>query len=55
MSRSRRLAPVALAEIDLRRAPESLERLGDAVAVEALVRRDGEPVGWVRLPVTDGH
>ena len=55
MSRSRRLAPVALAEIDLRRAPESLERLGDAVAVEALVRRDGEPVGWVRLPVTDGQ
>jgi GT2 family glycosyltransferase len=50
---SRRLAPVALAEIDLRRVPESLERLGDAVAVEALVRRDGEPVGWVRLPVTD--
>jgi GT2 family glycosyltransferase len=55
VSRSRRLAPVALAEIDLRRAPESLERLGDAVAVEALVRRDGEPVGWVRLPVTDGR
>ena len=55
MSRSRRLAPVALAEIDLRRVPESLERLGDAVAVEALVRRDGEPVGWVRLPVTDGR
>jgi glycosyltransferase involved in cell wall biosynthesis len=52
---SHTLAPVALVEIELGRAPESLERLGDAVAVEALVRRNGEPVGWVRLPVSDGQ
>jgi glycosyltransferase involved in cell wall biosynthesis len=49
------LAPVALAEIELGRVPESLEGLGDAVAVEALVRRDREPVGWVRLPVSEGR
>ena len=56
MSRSSRpLAPVALTEIDLRRIPEFLEQLGNAVAVEALVRRDGEPVGWAHIPVTDGR
>lgn len=54
MSRSRPFAPVALAEIELARAPERLEELGEAVAVEALVRRNGEPVSWVRLPVSDG-
>jgi O-antigen biosynthesis protein len=55
VGRSRPLAPVALVEIELARAPESLEGLGEAVAVEALVRRNGEPVGWVRLPVSDGR
>jgi glycosyltransferase involved in cell wall biosynthesis len=52
---ARALAPVALAELELERPPESLEGLGDVVAVEALVRRNGEPVGWVRLPVTGGR
>lgn len=32
-----------------------LENLHGFVAVEALVRRSGEPVGWLRLPVTDGR
>ena len=50
-----RLAPVALTEIELQRPVEALERLGAAVAVEALVRRNGEPVGWVRLPVAGGR
>jgi GT2 family glycosyltransferase len=49
------LAPVALAEIEIERPIEALERLGGAVAVEALVRRNGEPVGWVRLPVAGGR
>jgi GT2 family glycosyltransferase len=44
-----------LAEIELTRPVEPLEQLGDAVAVEALLRRDGDPVGWVRLPVSDGR
>jgi len=52
---SGRLAPVALLELDFDRLPESLDGLGDAVAAEALVRRQGEPVGWVRLPVSDGR
>ena len=51
----RKLAPVALAEIELERPPEPFEGLGGAVAVEALVRRNGEPVGWVRLPVSGGR
>ena len=55
MAESRPLAPVALAEIELARPVEPLERLGDAVAVEALLRREGDPVGWVRLPVSDGR
>jgi O-antigen biosynthesis protein len=49
------LAPVALAEIEIERPIEALDGLGDSVAVEALVRRDGEPVGWVRLPLADGR
>lgn len=55
MARSRPIAPVALAELELERAPEALEGLGEAVAAEALVRRGGAPVGWVRLPVEDGR
>ena len=50
-----RLAPVALLELDLDRPPASLDGLGDAVAAEALVRRQGEPIGWVRLPVSGGR
>lgn len=50
-----RLAPVALTEIEIERPIEPLERLGGAIAVEALVRRNGDPVGWVRLPVADGR
>jgi GT2 family glycosyltransferase len=50
----RTLAPVALAEIELERGLEPLVGVGDAVAVEALVRRGGEPVGWIRVPVTEG-
>jgi glycosyltransferase involved in cell wall biosynthesis len=53
-SEGRRLAPIALAEIELERPLEPLEGLGDALAVEALVRRNGDPVGWVRLPVSGG-
>ena len=49
------LAPVALAEIEVKRPIEPLEGLGNAVAVEALVRRDREPVGWIRLPVVHGQ
>jgi GT2 family glycosyltransferase len=44
-----------LTEIELTRAPEPLEGLGAAVAVEALVRRNGAPVGWVRVPVSGGR
>jgi glycosyltransferase involved in cell wall biosynthesis len=55
VARNSALAPVALAEIEVERPIEPLERLGDAVAVEALVRRKGDPVGWVRLPVADGR
>ncbi|HEY7504262.1 MAG TPA: glycosyltransferase [Gemmatimonadales bacterium] len=51
----RTLAPVALAEIELERPIESLLGLGDAVAVEALVRRRGEPVGWVRVETAGGE
>jgi GT2 family glycosyltransferase len=49
------LAPVALVEIELERPLEPLEGLGVAVAAEALVRRSGEPAGWVRLPVSGGR
>jgi O-antigen biosynthesis protein len=52
---SGRLAPVALLELDVDRLPESLDGLGDAVAAEALVRRQEEPIGWVRLPVSGGR
>jgi GT2 family glycosyltransferase len=52
---SGRLAPVALLELDFDRLPESLDGLGDGVAAAALVRRPGEPVGWVRLPVSRGR
>ena len=55
MARGGRLAPIALTELELERLPEALEGLGDAVAVEALVRREGAPVGWVRLPVVHGR
>jgi O-antigen biosynthesis protein len=51
----RGVAPVALVEIELEGPLDSLEGLGEAVAVEALVRRSGEPVGWVRVAVTDGR
>lgn len=54
-SGSRRLAPVALAELELEGQTGPLEDLDGAVAVEALVRRCGDPVGWVRLPVIDGR
>ncbi len=50
-----RLAPVALTEIEIERPIEALDKLGGAIAVEALVRRNGDPVGWVRLPVADGR
>jgi glycosyltransferase involved in cell wall biosynthesis len=55
VARNSALAPVALAEIEVERPIEPIERLGDAVAVEALVRRNGDPVGWVRLPVVEGR
>jgi GT2 family glycosyltransferase len=48
------IAPVALVELELDRPVVSLDGLGPAVAAEALVRRQGEPVGWVRLPVMGG-
>jgi O-antigen biosynthesis protein len=48
------LAPILLMELDLDRPPEALDGLHGFVAVEALVRRSGEPVGWVRLPVSGG-
>ena len=49
------IAPVALVEIELARPQQRLEDLGNAVAVEALVRRHGEPVGWIRIPVSGGR
>ncbi len=45
------LAPVRLMELDADRPAEELSGLDGYVAVEALVRRRGEPIGWVRLPV----
>ena len=51
-----RLAPVHLLELELElaTAPPALGGLEGFVAVEALVRRRGAPVAWVRLPVVDG-
>jgi glycosyltransferase involved in cell wall biosynthesis len=49
------LAPILLLDLDLERPALPLENLHGFVAVEALVRRSGEPVGWLRLPVTDGR
>ena len=46
---------MALVELELDRPVGSLDGLGRAVAAEALVRRQGEPVGWVRLPVRAGR
>ena len=48
------LAPVHLMELETERAAERIDGLDRFVAVEALVRRRGVPVGWVRLPVTNG-
>jgi len=49
-----RLAPVRLLELDTDRPAQALGGLEDYVGVEALVRRQGVPVGWVRLPLVDG-
>ena len=49
------LAPVRLMELDADRPAEELSGLDGYVAVEALVRRRGEPIGWVRLPVVGGR
>ncbi len=43
-----------LLELEADREPPELGGLAGFVAVEALVRRRGAPVGWVRLPVVDG-
>ena len=48
------LAPVRLVELELDRPPQALGGLEGFVAVEALVRRRGAPVAWVRLPVVNG-
>ena len=48
------LAPVHLAELETERAAERIDGLDRFVAVEALVRHRGVPVGWVRIPVTNG-
>lgn len=48
------LAPVRLLELELDQPPEALDGLEGYVAVEALVRRRGAPVAWVRLPVVNG-
>ncbi|MBA2459099.1 MAG: glycosyltransferase, partial [Gemmatimonadales bacterium] len=49
------LAPILLLELELDRPVRPLDGLDRFVAVEALVRRNGGPVGWVRLPVTQGR
>jgi glycosyltransferase involved in cell wall biosynthesis len=49
------LAPIRLLELDLDRPAEVLDGLDGFVAVEALVRRRGAPVGWIRLPVVGGR
>jgi glycosyltransferase involved in cell wall biosynthesis len=49
------LAPIRLLDLDLDRPAGVLENLHGFVAVEALVRRNGDPVGWVRLPVVGGR
>jgi GT2 family glycosyltransferase len=41
-------------ELELDRPPQALGGLEGFVAVEALVRRRGAPVAWVRLPVVNG-
>ena len=48
------LAPVRLLELEADLEPRALGGLAGFVAAEALVRRRGAPVGWVRLPVIDG-
>jgi O-antigen biosynthesis protein len=48
------LAPVRLLELELDHPPQALGGLEGFVAVEALVRRRGAPVAWVRLPVVNG-
>ena len=48
------LAPVRLLELEADLEPRALGGLAGFVAVEALVRRRGAPVGWVSLPVIDG-
>lgn len=48
------LAPVRLLELEADRPPQTLGGLEGFVAVEALVRRRGAPVAWVRLPVVNG-
>jgi GT2 family glycosyltransferase len=45
---------VRLLELETDRPPQALGGLEGFVAVEALVRRRGAPVAWVRLPVVDG-
>ena len=48
------LSPVHLVELEIERAAAPIVGLERFVAVEALVRRRGVPVGWTRLPVTNG-
>jgi GT2 family glycosyltransferase len=48
------LAPVRLLELELDCPPQALGGLEGFVAVEALVRRRGAPIAWVRLPVVNG-
>jgi O-antigen biosynthesis protein len=50
-----RLAPVRLVDLELSRPVQPLEGLARYVGVEALVRQEGTPIGWVRLPVVDGY
>src|SRR5688572_22573693 len=41
-------------DLETGRAAGRIDGLDRFVAIEALVRRRGVPVGWVRLPVTNG-
>lgn len=50
-----RLAPVHLVDLELSRPLPPLEGLDRYVGVEALLRQQGTPVGWVRIPVVDGR
>src|SRR5262245_13875794 len=49
------LSPIRVAEIELTRPVCSLKGLQGYLAVQALIRWHGIPIGWVRAPVENGE